>query len=141
MIKTLISKLCGDKTILLKKVDAEERTITAVVLEPNPVEAGETNDLHNDYYTAEEVAKACESFNTYSNRPNLEHELNVTEEVCEILKSFILPVPAKIGDQDVKEGSWIQVWKIHNDELWQMVKDGSFTGFSIGCVADVEEIE
>lgn len=141
MIKTLIAKLKGGASIVMKKVDEEQRTITAVVLEPNPLEEGQTNDLHNDYYTAEEVAKACESFNKHSRQANLEHEINVTEEVCEIVKSFILPVPAKIGDQDVKEGTWIQVWKIHNDELWQMVKDGSFTGFSIGCVADVEVIE
>ena len=141
MLRNFIAKLTGEKTVLLKKVDTEERTITAVVLEPNPIEDGETNDLHNDYYTAEEVEKACKSFNEYCNTPNLEHELNVSKEVCEILKSFILPVPAKIGSQDVKEGSWIQVWKIHNDELWDMVKDGSFTGFSIGCVANIQEIE
>lgn len=141
MIKQLISKLIGDKTVVIKKVDEEERTIAAVVLEPNPVEEGQTNDLHNDYYTAEEVAKACESFNTFCNKANLEHELTVSEEICEIVKSFILPVPAKIGNQEVKEGSWIQVWKIHNDDLWQMVKNGDFTGFSIGCQANVEEIE
>jgi len=141
MLSKLIKKYKERNKMILKQLDQEERTITAVVLEPNPVEEGVTNDLHNDYYTAEEVKKACESFNTYCWQPNIEHEVNVTKEVAEIVESFVLPVPASIGDQEVKKGTWIQVWKIHDDELWDMVKDGGFTGFSIGCTALVEEIE
>lgn len=140
MIKNLIAKYLGKKEMVLKKVDSEEMTITAVVLEPNPLEDGVTNDLHNDYYTAEEVAKACASFNEHCKQPNLEHEVNVSKEVCEIVESFILPVAAMIGDQPVKKGSWIQVWKINDNDLWQAVKDGDFTGFSIGCQAEVTEI-
>ena len=127
--------------MLLKKVDNEERTITAVVLEPNPIEDGETSDLHNDYYTAGEVRKACENFNQHCWTPNIEHEVNVSSDIAEIVESFVIPVPARIGDQDVKKGSWLQVWKIHSDELWELVKAGEFTGFSIGCQAEVEEIE
>ena len=91
MIKNLIAKYLGKKEMLLKKVDSEEMTITAVVLEPNPLEDGTTNDLHNDYYTAEEVAKACASFNEHCKQPNLEHEVkvgNLTERRQKLLDAL-----------------------------------------------------
>lgn len=142
MLKQWVAKqLELQSKMLLKKVNEEEQTITAVVLEPNPVEDGVTSDLHNDFYSAEEVKKACENFNEHCFQPNIEHELNVTKEVTEILESFILPVPARIGDQEVKKGSWLQVWKIHDPTLWELVKSGAFTGFSIGCTAEVEDVE
>jgi len=127
--------------MLLKSVDTEERTITAVVLEPNDPAAGATEDLHNDYYTAEEVAKACESFNQHCWQPNVEHAVQVDKETAEILHSFIVPVPARIGEQNVKAGTWIQVWKLHDDALWSAVKEGGLTGFSIACSASYEDLE
>jgi len=141
MLKELITKLLEQQSkMLIKKVNEEEMTITAVVLEPNPVEKDTTNDLQGDFYSAEEVSKACESFNQHCWQPNIEHEVNVTKEVTEIIESFILPVPARIGDQEVCKGSWIQVWKINDPTLWELVKKGTFTGFSIGCSAEVEEV-
>lgn len=142
MIKQFVTKLLDQQNkMLIKKVNEEERTITAVVLEPNPIEEDSTNDLQNDYYSAEEVKKACDNFNEHCWQPNIEHEINVTKEVTEILESFVLPVPARIGEQEVKKGSWLMVWKIHDEKLWELVKSGVFTGFSIGCSAEVEEVE
>jgi len=142
MIKQFVTKLLDQQNkMLIKKVNEEERTITAVVLEPNPIEEDYTNDLQNDYYSAEEVKKACDNFNEHCWQPNIEHEINVTKEVTEILESFVLPVPARIGEQEVKKGSWLMVWKIHDEKLWELVKSGVFTGFSIGCSAEVEEVE
>lgn len=141
MIKQFVTKLLDQQNkMLIKKVNEEERTITAVVLEPNPIEEDSTNDLQNDYYSAEEVMKACANFNEHCWQPNIEHEINVTKEVTEILESFVLPVPARIGEQEVKKGSWLMVWKIHDEKLWELVKSGVFTGFSIGCSAEVEEV-
>ena len=129
------------ESMVIKSIDEEQRTFTAVVLEPLDPSEVEKGDLHNDFYTAEEVEKGHDSFNEHCMQPNVCHEINVDVSECEILKSFILPVPAVIGEQDVKAGSWIQVWKIHNDTLWEGCKDGTFNAFSIGCSAEIEDLE
>jgi hypothetical protein len=126
------------KSLVFKSVDAEERRITAVVMSPR---TKDNPDLHNDFFTAEDIKKGCESFNTHCMQPNIEHLVNVGSEDCVIEESFILPIDATIGDQFVAKGSWIQVWKINADDLWNAVKDGTFTGFSPGFSAIVEDVE
>ena len=117
----------------MKKVDSEQRKILGVVLEPDSF------DLHNDIYSAEEVRKACENYNTNCLRGNVEHLVN-TDKLA-VVKSFILEVDATIGEQPVKAGSWLMEMKVNDDTLWDMVKSGDFTGFSIGGKAAIEDIE
>lgn len=128
----------ADTAIVFKSVDTEEQRITAVVMSPRDAS---NPDLHNDCFTADEIAKGCESFNTHCMRPNIEHVVDVSPEDCVIEESFILPVTATIGTQIVQKGSWIQVWKINAPDLWEAVKDGTFTGFSPGFSATVEDVE
>jgi len=120
-------------SVVLKKVDADQRLILGVVLEPDAF------DLHNDIYTADEVRKACENFNANCMRGNVEHLVNTDSLV--VTKSFILEVDATIGEQVVKAGSWLIEMKVNNDELWELTKSGDFTGFSIGGKARIEDIE
>jgi hypothetical protein len=134
-------------SVVLKKIDEEEQRIIGVVLEPDVI------DLHGDTYSGEEVKKACDSFNTYCMKANLQHypvlqkpdtslaDCVFLDTEVDIEKSFILEVDAMIGDQTVKAGSWIQQWKIKEPSLWEAVKSGSFTGFSIGCMSEVETSE
>jgi len=120
--------------LVLKKVDVEERRILGVVLEPG------TFDLHKDIYDEAEVALACKSFNEQCMQTNIQHIANVNNGDLVIEKSFIQPVGCRIGDQEVKAGSWLQQWKIKSDTVWEMVKGGDFTGFSVGCHATYEDI-
>lgn len=122
-----------DKSIVMKKVDSDQRKILGVVLEPDAF------DLHNDIYSAEEVRKACENYNANCLRGNVEHLINTDKLV--VTKSFVLEVDATIGDQPVKAGSWLMEMKVNDDTLWDMVKSGDFTGFSIGGKAAIEDIE
>lgn len=135
IIKAAIQSAEGEKAVVMKKVDEEQRLVLGVVLEPDAF------DLHNDIYSIEEVAKACQNFNTFCMQGNVEHIINVGADSLAITKSFILPVEAMIGEQPVKAGSWVMEMKVANDTLWDMVKSGDFTGFSIGGKASVEDIE
>lgn len=144
---TLIEKLAAlieeyttpkSHAMVLKSVDSEERRITAVVMSPR---TKDNPDLHNDFFTAEDIKKGCESFNQHCMQPNIEHLVNVGDEDCVIEESFILPVNATIGNQLVTKGSWVQVWKINAPDLWEAVKDGTFTGFSPGFSANVEDAD
>lgn len=122
----------------LEKFKEDERIILGVVLEPT---TPENPDLHNDFYDAEEVTKACNNFNQYCMQTNIEHIFQLPDGSASILKSFVMPVDCMIGEQVVKAGSWLQEWKIHTESLWDMVKDGDFTGFSMGGSALIEDIE
>ena len=125
----------SETPLVMKKVDLEERRILGVVLEP------EVYDLHKDIYSAEDVELACKCFEEHCMQPNLQHMVNLQNGAVTIEKSFIQPVDCQIGEQVVKAGSWLQQWKINDDDLWEAVKNGDFTGFSVGCLAVYEDIE
>lgn len=120
-----------------KAVDDEQRKALFIVLAPDEV------DLHGDIYSAEEITKACDSFNRHCNQANIQHLIQ-TEE-AEIVESYIAPVDFNLDDgRTVTKGSWLQTWFLPETEagevLWKGIKDGTFTGLSIGCQAMVEEL-
>lgn len=121
-----------------KSLDEEQRMAMFVVLIPDEV------DLHGDIYSAEEVEKACLSFNTACNKANLFHRVE-TEDV-KIVQSFITPAAFTTDDgREVKKGTWLQ-WVYFpetevGDLIWKAVKDGEITGLSIGAMCKVEELD
>lgn len=119
--------------VVLKSVDEEQRLFLGVVLEP------EEYDLHKDIYSEDAIRKACESEKEYL-QSNVQHTLQVGGDVMEVTKSFIQEVEATIGDQVVKAGTWLREAKINNDPLWEAVKAGEFTGWSIGCSAKCDDV-
>ena len=122
-----------------KALDVEKRQALFVALMAHKDES--SFDLHGDTYDAEEVEKACHSYNTSCMKTNLGHLVMVDDNVCSVIESYIAPVDMQIGDQYVTKGSWLQVWQFADDDLWQGVKSGEWSGISIGCMAQVEEIE
>lgn len=122
-----------DDKVVLKALDEEQRLFLGVVLEP------EEYDLHKDIYSAEEIRKACDSESQYL-QSNVQHSVQVDTDVMEVTKSFIQEVEAIIGDKVIKEGTWLREAKIHNDDLWEAIKDGEFTGWSIGCTAKCNDV-
>ena len=120
---------------IMKSVNEEKRLATFVVLAPDEV------DLHGDTYTSEEVEKACHDYNRNCMKANLQHLLMVDDDVAYIAESYILPCDMILDDRLIKKGSWLQTWKINSESIWKGVKDGYYTGLSIQCMADVEDIE
>ena len=123
-----------------KAVDTEQRKAMFIVLEPTEVVGA---DLHGDEYSASEVEKACENFNRYCNQPNIQHLVDT--ENAEILESYISPATFELDSGEmVVKGSWVQSWYFpetpQGESLWKGVKEGLFTGLSIGCRAISEEI-
>lgn len=122
---------------LTKSLDQEKRQALFVVLAPDQV------DLHGDVYSAEEVEKACNNFNTHCNTANLFHQVQ-TEEAS-ILQSFVSPVDFVLDSGvTVTKGSWLQWWHFPETEvgegLWQAVKAGDINGVSINAMANTEDL-
>lgn len=125
-----------------KAVDTEQRKALFVVLEPDVV------DLHGDTYSAEEVEKACRSFNLHCQKANLFHRVETQD--AEVEQSYTAPADLKLetpeGEKFIKKGTWLQQWHFPagneaSDEIWEMVKSGEISGVSIGAYANKEKLD
>lgn len=119
------------------KTDDEKQIVVGVVLEPDEI------DTQGDIITLDEIEKAAHEFLIKSRVVGKQHE---TVADAEIVESYLVPEDLTIGVEKVKKGTWVMAVKVHSDELWQEVKDGKFSGFSIGgkgkrLVEDEEEEE
>ncbi len=119
---------------LMKSVDEDQRLFTAVVLRPDVV------DAHGDIYSSEVVKQACHDYNTYCRNTNLQHTYELTKSDMKVVESYIAPVDMTFEGGEVLNGDWIMVAKIESEDLWEACKEGSFTGFSVGCNGMVEEL-
>lgn len=120
-----------------KSLNVEKRMAMFVVLAPD------TEDLHGDIYSAEEVEKACINFNQHCGVANLFHLVETKE--ADIVQSFIAPADFTLDSGvEVKKGTWLQWWHFpeteQGDLIWQGVKSGDINGVSIGAMATVEEL-
>lgn len=119
----LVAKALG-KSIPLLKTD-EERFVLGVVLEP------ETVDAQKDIYSAAEVREAAHRFMEEYQNVGFMHRQLVNDKV-KILESYVAPADLDLGGGHVKKGTWLLAVRVEDDALWQQVKDGSLTGYSIG---------
>lgn len=118
---------------LTKSLNEDKQLFTAVVLRPNVV------DSQGDIYDSETVEKACYDFNEFCRVGNLQHIVNT--DLLVPVESWIAKSSHPYGDGEIIEGDWVMTMKIKDDTLWQMCKDGEFTGFSVGCSATVVYLE
>jgi hypothetical protein len=101
---------------------SDQQIVYGVVSEPNVI------DLQGDRLSESEIRKACHKFMQTSQRIGKEHS---GPAKASIIESYIAPTNFKCNGQKVRKGSWVMAVKIHDPSLWQAVKKGEITGFSI----------
>lgn len=116
----------------------EERIVVGVVLEPNDGKGGAPldPDTQTDVYSREEVREAAHKFMEHYGNMGLMHREVVNDKI-KPLESYVAPCDLTITAPDgtahkVREGTWMMVVRILDDALWDEVKRGKLTGFSIG---------
>jgi hypothetical protein len=118
------------------KSDSEKQEITGVVLTPEVV------DAQGDIISADVIEKAAGDFLASYNRSTklgfMHKEFN---RRFELRQSFIAPSDMSIGSRVVKAGTWLMVVKVLEDKIWQAIKSGKLTGFSIGGKAKVKKLD
>lgn len=115
--------------MLLKSAASEdERFILGVVLEPERV------DAQGDIYSADEVRRAAHRFMEEFGGLGFMHRCRVNDQV-KVLENYLAPVEFTLGEVTVPKGTWLMAVRVLSDELWQRVKAGEVTGFSIGGTA------
>lgn len=118
---------------IFKQAQEELKQATFLVLSPNEV------DLHGDIYDETEVRKACHNFFIHCRKANLLHLFET--DTFSIVESYITPVEMQMNDTIIKAGSWLAVLQFNDDDIWEGVKAGEYTGVSIGANATAEELE
>ncbi len=122
--------------VKLQKSDQaeEEHYVLGVVLEP------ETVDSQGDIYSADEIRKSAHLFMQDFGNIGLQHEGHINDK-AKILESYVAPAQFILNDQIIKKGTWMLGARILDDDLWQAIKKGEITGWSIGGSAVRTQVE
>lgn len=118
------------------KADEEQRIVWGWA-SVSTVKGELMTDTQGDVIEPGEMVKMA---NAYMNTARAGKVMHFGEPVAKMLHSF--PLTKELGDllgvSSDREG-WIVGMKIEDDTIWKMVKQGTFTGFSIGGRAKKRE--
>ena len=127
-----------DESKLLQFQDDDKQIVYSVAMRPNMLIP--RKDINGEpamvFYTEETIANLQQNFfkKNHHNGATVNHDGKVREDMY-IFESWIVQDPEKdkatlLGMQ-VQKGDWVTAQKIENAEVWQDVKSGKLTGFSI----------
>lgn len=123
------------KKLEVKKADKARQLIYGVVLEPNSL------DSQDDFMLPDQVEKAAHTYLTKVARgkatvSKLQHTTRgfFKEKPSVVpVESFIAPCDFSYdGKETVKKGTWVMVLKAEDENVWEDVLGGKYTGLSIG---------
>lgn len=113
----------------------EKRYILGVVLEPNDGRDGPLNpDTQGDVYSASDIEKAAHAWMSDFLNVGLMHVELVGRRVVPV-ESYIAPMDMQLGDQKILKGSWLLGAIVDDQEIWDAIKAGTLTGWSMGGFA------
>jgi 2'-5' RNA ligase len=125
------SQVAKQVTATILKADEHRQLVYGVVLEPDMI------DSQLDVMRASEIEAAAHYYLNFSRVVGDRHRKKANAEVVE---SYIAPVDFDLNGQRVKKGSWVLVVHITDPYLWQQVKQGLYTGFSVGGFGERREV-
>ncbi len=128
----------GDESKLLQFADDDKQIVYSVAMRPNMLIP--RKDINGEpamvFYTEETIADLQQNFfkKNHHNGATVNHDGKVRNDMY-IFESWIVQDPEKdkatlLGMQ-VQKGDWVTAQKIENADVWQDVKSGKLTGFSI----------
>ena len=118
--------------------DDEKRVIYSVAMRPNMLIP--RKDINGEpamvFYSEETVNDLQQNFfkNNSHNGATINHDKNIRKDMY-AFESWIVQDPEKdkatsLGLQ-VQKGDWVMAQKVDNEEVWEDIKKGKLTGFSI----------
>jgi len=113
----------------------------AALIPNKPIFRRDGEETYYVYFSKDTIRRASELFFQKGNQSNatLEHEMKANN--LTVFESWIVEDSEKdksaIYDLDAPVGSWVISMKIEDDKVWESVKNGLYTGYSIeGFFAD-----
>lgn len=126
----------------------EQRMVTGVIMRADFPIYRYSEEI-GEYYmkfskeTIKKMAKKMMEDYTFNNI-NLQHEDGTDVKGVNLVELFIKDTEKGIspkGFEDIEEGSLFATYKVDNDDVWQSIKDGTFKGFSIEAIVDLEIVK
>lgn len=118
--------------------DEDEQIITgALMLADKPIYRNDENGEYYVVFTKDTIKQIAQKFfaKGYQSNVNLMHDSGQKLDGLTMFESWITDekrgIRAMKGFDDVPDGSWFGSFKVNNDEVWQMIKDGKVKGFSV----------
>lgn len=120
------------------EADDEKRIVTGpLMIADMPIYRKEEGEEFYAVFTADSIEKIAQKFFTkgYQSNVNLMHDGQMIVEGATMFESWIVDrslnkLPMK-GYEEVADGSWFGSFKVNNDEVWNMIKENVFKGFSV----------
>ena len=116
--------------------EGEQRLLLGVIMRADyPIYRNDNGIEYYIVYNAPTIRYMAEKMlvDGHSTTVDIQHDGNLVEGV-HLQELFIKDNTKGIspkGFEDVEEGSLFGVYKVHNDEVWEMVKRGECMGFSL----------
>lgn len=124
---------------IIAKDAGDEHFALGVVMEPD------SEDTQGDVVVVEDIEKSQQGFMEayavgYGEKTAKRGHMgkmhkSVVDGKVVILESYITKQEETYGDEIVKKGSWLMAVRVKDDAMWEEVKKGDLTGFSIGGMA------
>jgi DNA adenine methylase len=88
-------------------------------------------DAHGDIYDEATVRDACHHFMEYSEALGKQHAMALSKAKIRILECYLADTDCLIEGRAIKRGTWLLAARVLDDLLWQDIKAGRCTGWSI----------
>jgi len=109
-------------SFIVNKAD-DRRLVYGIVYEPNVV------DGQGDFADADAIEKACHKFMTNWQKLGLMHKRATPD--LKLVECYIAPVDFHLNGEEVTKGSWVIGVHVDNERIWEAVRAGKLTGFSL----------
>ena len=121
------------------EIQSEEKQIISgpLMLADTPIYRNDGNGEYYVVFSKDTIKKIAQKYfkKGYQNNVNLMHDSGQVMDGVTMFESWIVDEKRGIkpmkGFEDVKEGSWFGSFKVENEEVWNMIKDGKVKGFSV----------
>lgn len=129
---------------LLFSIDNDKMEITGPAMICDTPILRQRNDgtFYNIYFEKQDVKDAADLFlrKANHNQANFEHIQEYTPKITLLESWFVSEKNDKIKDlgfdsSKIPTGSWMITYKVHDKELWNEIKNGDWTGFSVEIAA------
>lgn len=118
--------------------DEEEKIISGpLMLADKPIYRNDENGEYYVTFTKDTIKQIAQKFfkKGYQKNVNLMHDQGMIAEGLTMFESWITDekrgIKPMVGFEDVNDGSWFGSFKVDNDDVWQLIKDGKVRGFSV----------
>lgn len=113
------------------KADEEKRIAYSVALKASGGPNGIRPDTQHDVLSLQTVEDTAHNFLLNSQTFDLHHKEALPQRRAAVVESYLAPVDFQAGQTEVKKGDWIVAVFFGDESLWQDVKTGKISAFSI----------